>query len=204
MLHAQSTGPQYAHHAVVMIPSHGGSGIVIATSRQRTYLLSAAHMFEGKDANKAIRLQVPVPRPEGQKQVGIWLVALDRKADLALLEMNYGPLPYLAPVAPINHQLRRKQWLLSVGYDEMKKPPRMRWTKYAGSFGHLSYTETPPWHGRSGGALLDMQTGYTVGVVSGYERPYPQGRGRYVSLSAIHAFLQRVLSPKVIEQRVPM
>ena len=48
-----------------------------------------------------------------------------------------------------------------------------------------------------------MKTGRLVGIVSGYERPYPSGRGVYVSLQAIHQFLYNYArpTPRIIEQR---
>src|SRR5262245_52088315 len=56
-------GPE---RAVVRLPSHGGSGTVIATTQNRTFILSCAHAFQGGDALKPIQIdgeQVPAGRP---------------------------------------------------------------------------------------------------------------------------------------------
>jgi hypothetical protein len=51
------------------------------------------------------------------------------------------------------------------------------------------FTREKPWHGRSGGALLDADAGYTIGVVQGYEI-MAWGRGIYCSHQAILKFLR--------------
>ncbi len=58
-----------------------------------------------------------------------------------------------------------------------------------------TFTRERPWHGRSGGGLIDLQAGYLVGVCSGYTGPRdhretrPGEAGVYVSLVAIQTFL---------------
>lgn len=64
----------------------------------------------------------------------------------------------------------------------------------------VTMTQEPPWHGRSGGALIDPRTGLLVGVCGGYQGPGrfavqgdPRGGpGVYTSHEAIGAFLQRM------------
>jgi hypothetical protein len=57
-------------------------------------------------------------------------------------------------------------------------------------------TKERPWHGRSGGGLIDVDAGFLIGVCSGYSGPHthvelvPGGQGIYVSLDAIHRFLR--------------
>ena len=204
--------PNYAHHAVVQIPSHGGSGVVVRTetTQERSFILTAAHLFIETDSRgrslrdfrqKPIRLMVPTPKRNApSKKVGVHLVAIDVEKDLALLEVNLGKLPYVAPVAPPGHSATGK--LLSVGYDEMRRPPQVRSARIVGTYGNTTFTDTAPWHGRSGGALIDPKTGYTIGIVSGYESlgppngPPRPGRGIYVSLGAIHQFLRNAGKPK--------
>jgi broad specificity phosphatase PhoE len=54
--------------------------------------------------------------------------------------------------------------------------------------GDTSYTREKPWHGRSGGGLVDVEARCLVGVVQGYE-VWPTQRGLYVSHAAILRFL---------------
>ena len=51
-----------------------------------------------------------------------------------------------------------------------------------------------PWHGRSGGALIDRDAGCLIGVVQGYEIG-GERRGLYVSHEAILKFLGKRTPP---------
>jgi len=72
-------------------------------------------------------------------------------------------------------------------------------------------TREPPWHGRSGGGLIDSR-GYLVGVVHAYEDPVA-GPGIHVSHASIVRFLTSFKGaqaapvpqqpPQVYEQRTP-
>src|SRR5207253_9927063 len=75
-----------------------------------------------------------------------------------------------------------------VGYDNMQLPAVHLPSTLLQDTGRLAYTRERPWHGRSGGALFDVQGCYLIGVVSGYE---VNGRGIYVSHRAILDFLRR-------------
>ncbi len=183
--------------AVVRLISHGASATVIHTEPGRTLVLGCAHAFEGKDRYKPIVIDAPDPAPGALKRGGNRLLAVDYQADLSLVEMQVGPLPYVCPVAPAGH---RPGQLLSVGYDQMRWPATARPATLLGSDAQHSYTREKPWHGRSGGALLDIASGTVVGVVSGYSEERrqlfavevtPQGRGIYVSHEAILRFLAR-------------
>ena len=138
-----SGSAQLAQHAVVLIPSHGGSGVVIHTQRDRTWILSAAHLFKGK---KPIRIEVPMAKVANPKKVGVFLIARDARRDLALVELRFGPLPYVAPVSERGTTLTRGQWLLSVGYDRLRKPAQMQWTRLQSISGGVTYTTKPPLH----------------------------------------------------------
>src|SRR2546425_11826120 len=77
-----------AYLAVVQIPSHGASGTIVYTAAGQTLVLTVAHAFEGPARNRP--LVVFVPKPEGagtEKKVGIRLIALDERADLALIRL---------------------------------------------------------------------------------------------------------------------
>jgi hypothetical protein len=173
--------------AVVRIPSHGASATVIATAPRRSLLLGCAHAFQGADRARPIRLDVPVKSTTGNvKPAVIILLALDTTADLSLLLLNDGPLPYVAPVAPPGHQPGRQ--LLSIGYDGMRLPAERQPATLLIQDRAITYTRERPAHGRSGGLLLDVDAGYLIGVVHGYEIS-GQHRGLYVGHAAILRFL---------------
>jgi hypothetical protein len=186
--------------AVVQIPSHGASGSIIHTEPGRTLILSCAHGFTGRDSrgrplrDVPLTLQVPsATAPVGTKHAAIRLLALGRPDadDLALLELADGPLPWVCPVAPRGHLVAG--CALSVGYDDMRWPATQR---AATILTGLTQTRERPWHGRSGGALIDP-VGYLVGVCHGYTGPRTRqevvrgGQGLYVSHGTIVQFLDR-------------
>jgi hypothetical protein len=176
-----------AYLAVVQLPSHGASATVIHTAPGETLVLTVAHAFEGQARGRPV--VVLVPRPEGagtEKTAGIRLAALDPQA--ALVVVAAGPLPHAARVAP--RGFAGSGWAYSCGYDGMRQPATRVLTRVRGTQGPTTFTEQTPWHGRSGGALFDAETGYLVGVVQGYtvER-HPVGL--YASLASVHAFLDR-------------
>ncbi|HEV3116188.1 MAG TPA: hypothetical protein VGY58_03995, partial [Gemmataceae bacterium] len=101
---------------------------------------------------------------------------------------NDGPMEACAPVAPAAHVPGHA--LLSVGFDEMRLPATVKSATVLGTMGSITFTRERPWHGRSGGALLDAERGYLVGVVSGYE-VIGRRRGMYVSHQTILEFVAR-------------
>lgn len=164
------------------MPSHGISGTVIFVGGGKSTILSCAHGFRGQDRTKHITIDAPAPNPGQAARPGTRLLKVDYESDLSLIEVA-AELPYSTPVAPIGHHPGR---LLSAGYDEMKWPATQRTATFLGSAGNLTYTRERPWHGRSGGGLLDVDNGYLIGVVQGYE---VNGRGMYASHAAICRFL---------------
>jgi hypothetical protein len=172
---------------VVCLPSHGASGTVIHTESGRSLILSCAHAFEGKARTTPVTLDVPCLRPGPPRKGRIRLLAVDYALDLSLLELNDGPLDYVCPVAPAGHRPGR---CLSVGYDEMRLPARRASASLIGSDRGITFTREMPWHGRSGGALIDRDNGYLIGVVQGYEVGGAR-RGLYVSHEAILKFLRK-------------
>src|SRR5579872_711546 len=153
------------------MPSHGGSATVIYSVQGRTLLLSCGHCFSSQaDRQKRIEIVAPSPAPGASpvRTGGIRLVAADAKLDLSLIEMGYGPLPYVCPVAASP----TPGVALSVGYDEMKLPPQKRPAHIVPPLSgpDSTFTKERPWHGRSGGALIDP-AGQQIGVVSAYTGP---------------------------------
>jgi hypothetical protein len=186
--HDQARAVPPSVFAVVRLPSHGASATVIDTRPGATLLLSCAHAFEGADRARPIVLDVPVPAAQGPKRVAIRLLDIDADADLSLIYLQDGPLPYVAPVAPAGH--RPGTLILSVGYDGMRWPAQQRVTTIVGFAPGVTFTRESPGHGRSGGALLDADAGLLIGVVQGYEVG-GQRRGMYVSHATILRFLER-------------
>lgn len=182
-------GPEWA---VVRVSSHGGSGTVVWTGPGKTLILSAAHMFQGRDRTKKVTIDAPSPNPTPTEAAAVRVVAVDQAADLALLEMAAGPLPYCCPIAPAGHRPGR---LLSCGYDEMTYPALQRPATLLDSDATQTRTRERPWHGRSGGGLIDLDSGTLVGVVSGYTGPSNHqelargGWGCYASHAAILRFV---------------
>jgi hypothetical protein len=177
--------------AVVRLPSHGASGTVIYTERGRSLILSCAHAFEGAARTTPVTLDVPCLRPGPPRPGRVKLLAVDYGLDLSLLELNDGPLDFVCPVAPSGHRPSR---CLSVGYDEMRLPVRRASASLLGSDRGITFTREIPWHGRSGGALIDCDAGCLIGVVQGYEIG-GELRGLYVSHEAILRFLGKRTPP---------
>jgi hypothetical protein len=179
--------------AVVRIISHGASATVIYTENGRSLLLGCAHAYEGKSRTKPMKIDVPVPSAGPVKNHTITLLAVDYDLDLSLVELKDGPLPYVCPVAPKGHTPSRN--LLSAGYDDMKWPATQKRATIVAQAESTTFTREKPWHGRSGGGLIDLDNNVLVGVVQGYEVTGPQ-RGMYVSHKAILAFLTKATQPQ--------
>jgi hypothetical protein len=201
---AQARQPQcQPQDAVVKITSHGGSGVIVSTQQGATIILSAAHMFERpEDKIKPIQVDVPASTAQGPLKVGVSLLAVDYEADLSLIRLNTGPIPYVCPVAPAGSKIT-KAW--SAGWDEMRNMPVMlRPAHVLGSRGAITFTQERPNHGRSGGALIGasldsqgIEHSWLFGIVQGYDGPprpqtgelYPGGKGMYASHDAILKFM---------------
>lgn len=174
--------------AVVRLPSHGASATVIDTRPGSSLLLGCAHAFQGSSRTKPLTIDLPCSQPGPVRPARIRLLAVDAGLDLSLIALEDGPLPFVCPVAPPGY--RPSSAVLSIGYDGMRWPPQQRTATLLGTNGRTTYTRETPWHGRSGGALLDRQSGYLIGVVQGYEVG-GQRRGMYVSHQTVLTFLGR-------------
>jgi hypothetical protein len=181
--------------AIVRIKSHGASATIIATSQGRSWLLGCCHMYFGRatelsQAALARPLQIDGPaQPNAPaRPVHARLLAYDARADLSLMELDNGPF-YYVPVAAAGHRPSRN--VRSLGYDAMQWPLTNRPATVLNTEGHTTYTVEKPWHGRSGGGLIDVTAMVLIGVVQGYEDgPPPYQRGLYVSHETILRFLQ--------------
>lgn len=202
--------------AVVRLPSHGGSGTVVSTGPGWSLILTAGHLY-GKPQNPRVPGSPMVPDQQrirqpmtfdivasaAKGQGGSNLLGYDLSQDIALVRLNYGPLPHVAPVAPAGF---RPGLCLSGGFDDMQFPGQWRTTHIIPDRGDgYTYTVEPPWHGRSGGGLIDANTGYLVGVCSGYTGAHSRddrmrGKGVYASHASILAFLRRTNGIQVADE----
>jgi hypothetical protein len=187
MPQAGAVPPGESPLAVVRLPSHGASATVIATEPGKTLVLGCGHAFTGSNRSKPIVIDVPTPNPGPAQRVGVQLLDVNYEDDLSLVLLRTGPVDYCCPVAGPGH---RPGSLLSVGYDEMQVPAKVLPAHIVSLSPQVTYTRERPWHGRSGGALIDADSGTLIGVVQGYELSGPR-RGMYVSHQAILRFLER-------------
>lgn len=174
--------------AVVRLPNHGGSGTVIETKAGKTWILSCAHAFEGQAKDRRIKVDLILDSPGPPKDVGIRLYRVDYELDLSLIEMDHGPVDYICPIAPAGHRPGRNVW--SVGYDEMRIPARRDRATLIAFSDLFTYARERPWHGRSGGPLIDYDAKALIGVCYGYEVNGFQ-RGIYVSHDAVVRFMKK-------------
>lgn len=179
--------PPPATWAVVRIPSHGATCTVIYSEQGRTFLLGCAHAYQGKMRETPMKIDTQSANPGPAKTVPLKLIAVDYQADLSLVEMGEGPLPYVCKLAPSGQQTTRA---ISSGCDKMAWPPVWQPATIIGTSGTTTYTRENPIPGRSGGALIDADAGLLIGVVQGYETSGPR-RGMYVSHQAIVTFLRK-------------
>jgi hypothetical protein len=180
--------------AAVRIKSHGASATVIASGEGKSWLLGCAHMLtdvHGQPSEaarrKPLRLDGPVQPYAPNQRSPARLLAWDYDLDLSLIEIDNGPFHFV-PVARPGHKPGLDLW--SVGYDEMRWPVTRQRATLLFSRGQTTFTVEKPWHGRSGGGLIDASGRCLIGVVQGYEIGGHE-RGLYISHAAILQFLQR-------------
>jgi hypothetical protein len=170
--------------ATVRIPTHGCSATVIWTSPGKSYLLGCGHGYQGKTKTKKMGFDIPVLTPGPKRPTSSRLIAVDYDADLSLVELDEGPLPFVAPVAPDNYQLGKN--IVAAGYDEMAFPPKQVIVHIQSKGSKVWWTAERPIPGRSGGGLIDADSGCLIGVCEGY---IPGGSGMYIQIDVIHKFL---------------
>ncbi len=149
--------------------------------------------------NKRIVIDGPAQPQASPHLASARLLAADSDHDLSLIEIANGPFHYV-PVAPAG--FRPGPRLVSVGYDEMKWPITSRPATLLLTVGTWTYTRQKPWHGRSGGGLIDVDAHCLIGVVNGYEMS-GQERGIYVSHASILGFLAQNQGPMTNAPRGP-
>lgn len=180
--------------ATVRIKSHGASGTIIATSEGKSWILGCAHMFmdfrdnsiDPELAQKRLRIDGPVQPYAPKSMAEAKLIAADPHLDLCLIVIENGPFHYL-PVAKIGH--KPSYDIRSIGYDEMAWPITNQHATILITGANWTHTREKPWHGRSGGGLIDAEARVLIGVVHGYETR-GQKRGIYVSHEAVLRFLE--------------
>lgn len=197
---------------VVRIKSHGASGTVIYSWRGGSWILSCAHMFWGRDrrpSQQAMRGRILMDGPRQPHapatRAHAKLVAVSFRDDLSLIYLPNGPFYAVPPAANLH---RINIGLTSAGYDEMRWPITSRTATLVAQDVANYYTRERPWHGRSGGPLVDG--GKLVGVVQGYEVS-GRRRGIYVHHRVVlrfltdvaHRNLHRIDRPQYAERPTP-
>ena len=160
-----------------------GSGVIIAQANDAVYVLTASHVV-----NRPERIAVHFVWRDGKShppvdRVRKEIIARDKQADLALIRLDYrGEVPGVAPIRIV--QIGAPFRCLSVGCDDGSFP--WCWESRVTRGEPQSWvTERPPWHGRSGGPLLDT-AGRTVGICSAYSDSKKHREGRFGDLRSIH------------------
>ena len=202
MVAETAEGGSSARWAVVQIYTHGASATIIATEVGRSFLLGCAHAYEGQARGKKMGLVVPWPQEAAPpRPLRATLLAVDTDADLSLVLIDQGPWPWVMPVAPAGHRPARS--VLALGYDRMQLPLT---AAPATVLTATTFTRERPVPGRSGGALMDAERGWLIGVCQGYEVT-GQRRGMYVSHDTVLSFLRRKgyssLAPGAAQAPVP-
>jgi hypothetical protein len=179
--------------AVVRIESHGASGTIIATQKGKSWVLGCAHMYLDELGNPSetsrkseLKIDSPPQPYADNKRSPARLLAFDHDLDLSLIEIDNGPFHYV-PIAKPGHKPGKD--LRSLGYDDMAWPVTSKSVTLLSQGPHWSYSVEKPWHGRSGGGLIDADSRVLIGVVHGYEVS-AEGRGVYVSHAALLRFLE--------------
>jgi hypothetical protein len=121
-----------------------------------------------------------------------------------MIAFAYGPMPAAAPVAPEGFKASGQAWSCGydapIRYDAENKPGQKVLTRIAWSNGDQFYTEEKPWHGRSGGGLIDIPSGKLIGVCEAYTgrgassresvMNDPNRKGVYHSAARIRGYLR--------------
>jgi hypothetical protein len=184
-------------HATVRIKSHGGSGVFVHTEKGKSLILSCAHLFMNLQTNQidpkllAKPMKIDCPWPEAGKPAALVnpkVVGYSTDMDLSLISIDYGPVPYVANVAPPLSPIEEK--LRSFGHDEMRENSVNTHVKVLEVRGDFIYTRERPIPGRSGGPLLNSK-GEVVGICHGYEVAF-NGRGIYIAHQSIVTFLENL------------
>ncbi len=199
-LHAQDaslTALQRQAIVRIQVGDGGLSGTIIKSQDRMTWILSAAHgWIEGGDRRQS-PFSIDVPSYDGKPLPPSYgkprLIGLDAQADLALIELPAGPFPVIQ-VAPVGQKYGRQA--ISAGYDRLKwqDGPLVRTATILSDDGQMLYTDKIPWMGRSGGPLIDPQSGTLIGVVHGFSVMGPSSQGIYVDTRQVQKFMAKYLS----------
>lgn len=163
---------------VVKLPDQGGSGVIVYSDRNHTYLLTAAHCYN----NNPVKIHHPVAQAKTIPHVTKHWMAIDKDKDLALLRMDIGLSPAVVPIASSSND--RKAY--SIGYDQMTWPAVKAKATISATGSRVTETLEPPVPGRSGGGLIN-EKGELIGICQGID--VRTNRGVYASLTCIHRFL---------------
>ncbi len=173
--------------------SSGGSGVVVKSDKDVTYIITNLHVVEPGRG----RVQITGDGFKRKNNIKVWYLKRSRRRDLCLLKITVGEYPHIAKLGPKDYKYNRnKGSLLSIGYDARgtgKKRIRQESpTQLHEVYVWKIYTVHMPQPGRSGGGLFDSKTGDLVGICEARTAPplIDNGQGIYSNTEALYDFLQ--------------
>jgi serine protease Do len=173
-----------------------GSGVLLKRNGPLVYVLTANHVVDGaKRVEVSTYSAATHPRPAGTYRADV--IAQAGGPDLAVLRFTTADdMPGSVPICPVSKVPEGQKFTaLSVGCAAGAAPSvalenvlaRRRVRRPGADAGLLCWqTEKTPARGRSGGPLLDRR-GLLIGLDSGAG----DGKGYYVHVEEVHAFLKR-------------
>jgi len=164
-----------------------GSGVVISSTSQATYILSAAHVVGDEST-----VDVTFYFYHGDTEIKAHVVATDTAKDLALLRTyTYKPYPYVAKLALSTYRpyIFTPIWVIgcALGY-----PPRPTNGEVTAINSHWEIN-APIWPGNSGGGVFLKDTNELIGIavlVKVYRGQLVSTMGSIVTLQEIYEFLE--------------
>lgn len=154
---------------------HTFSGVVVDRTSRCAWVLTVAHGFESRSGRYMLAIDAPWPRNAAPQIVRMRITKIDKAMDLAVVKLETGNLPNVCYVATRPPLAGAR--CTSVGYTEDDDDPSLEDATITEQ-GRLTVTKEAPWHGRSGGALIDA-SGRLVGLAAAYDPagcPYNEER----------------------------
>ena len=156
-----------------------GTGVIVGTEPGYFWVLTASHCVSDGGPVAVHLIWRDGKSHPGKSWAPKQLVARIRSDDVALLKIKRdGPVPGALPIRP--DLFEPPAPVLSLGCDNAEYP--WMWEgNIIGTQADSWVTDVQPWHGRSGGPLIDQQ-GYVVGICSAYSG----NRGVFCHLKHLH------------------
>jgi hypothetical protein len=166
-----------------------GSGVVIASTRGKTLVLTCGHIL--RDVKEESRIEVDVFDGKRSRTYRGSIVKFDPQADLGLVAVATQSAVAVSPVASVEGGVRQGDSVVSIGCSQGELPSveQLRVTMLNRYLGPDTIECTGvPGQGRSGGGLFTTR-GSVVGICTNAD-PHDH-RGVYAGLKPIHDLLKR-------------